>query len=131
MVTASLGTSKVRSPRPSFTYTKTFATLPPSTTMVSAVLVPLQAASWLISILEGFGAEPSSFTVPLTAATVLGSIGVAAGAGCAMDEGAEDCDSFVSSFLLQPTSSQRPRRQSTPNIATDVFFFMMWPFLES
>src|SRR6202043_701123 len=68
MVTASLGTSKVRSPRPSFTYTKTFATLPPSTTMVSAVLVPLQAASWLISILEGLGAVRSNFTVPLTEA---------------------------------------------------------------
>jgi hypothetical protein len=47
-----------------------------------------------------------------------------------MDEGAEDCDSFVASFLPQPTSSQRPRRQSKPNIARDVFFFMMSPFPE-
>src|ERR1700732_3204798 len=98
--------------------------------MVSAVLLPLQAASWLISILDGLGAVPSILTVPLTDATVLGSMGVAAGAGCAVDEGAEDCASFGSSFLLHPTSSQRPRRQSKPNIATDVFFFMMSPFLE-
>src|SRR5579872_7113049 len=125
MVTESLGTSKVRSPRPSLTYTKTLATLPPSATIVSAVLVPLQAASWLISILEGLGAVPSSFTVPLTEATVLGSMGVAAGAGCAADEGAVVWDSFVFSFLLQPTSSQRPSRQRQPNIAAEVFFFIM------
>src|ERR1700693_3817020 len=98
--------------------------------MVSAVLLPLQAASWLISILEGLGAVPSNFTVPLTDATVLGSMGVAAGAGCAIDEGEEDWDSFVASFLLQPSRSQRPRRQSKPNIAMDVFLFIMSPFLE-
>jgi hypothetical protein len=98
--------------------------------MVSAVLLPLQAASWLISILEGLGAVPSSFTVPLTEPTVLGSMGVATGAGCAMDDGAEDCDSFGSSFLLQPASSHRPRRQSKPNIAADVFLFIMSPFLK-
>src|ERR1700686_3965618 len=120
MVTASLGTSKVRSPKPSFTYTKTLATLPPSTTMVSAVLVPLQAASWLISILEGLGAAPSSFTVPLTEATVLGSMGAAAGAGCAANEGEVVWDSLVFSFLLQPTSSHRPSRQRQPNIAAEV-----------
>src|SRR6202790_1498622 len=125
MAMESLGTSKVRSPKPSFTYTKTFATLPPSTTMVSAVLLPLQAASWLISILDGLGAVPSILRVPLTDATVLGSMGVAAGAGCAVDEGAEDCASFGSSFLLQPTSSQRPRRQRKQKIATDWFFLMI------
>jgi hypothetical protein len=60
----------------------------------------------------------------LTEATVAGSIGVAAAAGCAVDAGAEAGASLVSSFLLQPTRSQRPRRQSMPNIATDVFLFI-------
>src|SRR5580704_7278903 len=92
--------------------------------MVSAALVPLQAASWLISILAALGAAPSSFTEPLTEAAVLGSIGVAAGAGCAVDEGVEAGASFVSSLLLQPTRSQRPRRQSMANIAIDVFLFI-------
>src|ERR1700690_4486143 len=128
MVTASLGTSKVRSPNPSFTYTKTLARLPPSATIVSAVLVPLQAGSWLISILEALGAAPSNFTAPLTEATVWGSIGVAAGA--AVVAGAEGCASVGSSFLLQPTSIQKLRRQSTPNIAIEVFLFMMSPFRE-
>src|SRR5580704_3004444 len=84
-----------------------------------------------MSIFEALGAAPSNFTVPLTEATVLGSIGVAAGAaGCAIDDGAEAGASFVSSFLLQPTRSHRPRRQSRPNIARDVFLFMMSPFRE-
>ena len=47
------------------------------------LLAPLQAGSWLMSILAGLGAAPSNFTVPLMVATVAGSIGVAAGwAGC-------------------------------------------------
>src|ERR1700690_3607013 len=118
MVTASLGTSKVRSPNPSFTYTKTLASLPPSATMVSAVLVPLQAPSWLISILEALGAAPSNFTVPLIEATVAGSMGVAAAAGAAVVAGAEGCASDGSSFLLQPASIHRLSRHSKPNIAT-------------
>jgi hypothetical protein len=83
-----------------------------------------------MSILAGLGVAPSSFTVPLTEATVLGSIGVAAAAGAAVLAGAEAGASFVSSFLLQPARSQRPRRQSKPNIATDVFLFIMSPFRE-
>ena len=73
--------------------------------MVSAVLAPLQAASWLMSIFAALGAAPSSFTVPLTLATVAGSIGVAAGA-------AERRFSSVAaglpvfSFLLQPARSR-------------------------
>src|ERR1700720_2786715 len=121
MVTESLGTSKARSPRPSFIYTKTLANFPLSATIVSAVLVPLHAASWLMSIFAGLGAEPSNFTVPLTEATVLGSMGVAAGPGWDVDDGVEGGASLVSCFLLQPTSSQRPRKQSKPSIATDVF----------
>src|SRR6202042_1258615 len=74
---------------------------------------------------------PVNFQVAPAEATVLGSIGVAAGAaGCAIDDGAEAGASFVSSFLLQPTRSHRPRRQSRPNIARDVFLFMMSPFRE-
>src|SRR5271154_1021513 len=99
MVTAVVGTSNVRVPRPSFTYTNTLARLPPSATKVSAVFAPLQAASWLMSILAALGAAPSSFTVPLTLATVAGSIGVAAaGAGAAISGAAAG----ASSFLLQP-----------------------------
>ena len=49
----------------------------PLTTTFSASLVPLQPGSWLMSIFAGFGAVPSNFTVPLTVATVAGSIGVA------------------------------------------------------
>jgi hypothetical protein len=80
-----------------------------------------------MSILEALGAAPSNFTLPLTEATVLGSIGVAAGA--AVVAGAEGCASVGSSFLLQPTSIHTLSRQSKPNIATEVFLFMMSPFL--
>src|SRR6266404_9574356 len=79
MVTASLGTSNVRFPKPSFTYTKTLDNLLAFATTVSAVFVPLQAGSWLMSIFAGLAAVPSRLTVPLTLATVAGSIGVAAG----------------------------------------------------
>src|SRR5437660_12220228 len=79
MVTAAAGTSNVRFPRPSFTYTKTLDNLPPSATTVSAVFVPLQAGSWLMSIFAPLGAVPARLTVPLTLAAVAGSIGVAAG----------------------------------------------------
>src|SRR5690242_707918 len=98
--------------------------------MVSAVFAPLQAGSWLMSILAALGAAPSSFTLPLTEATVAGSMGVAAGAGAALDAGADGCASPGSSFLLQPVRIQKPRRQRRPSIAIGVFLFMMSPFLE-
>src|SRR5260370_27911185 len=79
MVTGSLGTSNVRFPNPSFTYTKTLDNLLPLATTVSAMFMPLQAGSWLMSIFAALGAVPSRLTVPLTLAAVAGSIGVAAG----------------------------------------------------
>src|ERR1700736_6133091 len=100
--------------------------------MFSASFVPLQAGSWLISILDGFGAVPSNFTVPLTVATVAGSMGVAAAAGAACSAGVLlDCSVF--SFLLQPASNSKLNKASmlTVDIAQPVFFiFMMSPFLE-
>src|SRR5262249_2102213 len=91
---------------------------------------PLQAGSWLMSILAGFGAAPSSLTVPETEATVAGSIGVAAGAGAAaFSSGAfEDCSVF--SFLLHPASTSRPRTPRRPDKANHFFRFMIsQPFL--
>src|SRR5580765_8104526 len=105
-VTASFGTSNVRLPRPSFTYTNTLASLPSLTTTFSAVFEPAQFGSWLMSILAAFGAGPSNFTVPLTVAAVAGSIGVAAGAGVAA-AGATGCSS-ADSFLPQPANKARP-----------------------
>src|SRR5260370_21100303 len=78
MVTAAAGTSNVRFPRPSFTYTKTLDNLPPSATTVSAVFGPLQAGSWLMSIFAPLGAVPAKLTVPLTLAAVAGPTRVAA-----------------------------------------------------
>src|SRR5580698_2908972 len=124
MVTAVVGTSKVRVPRPSLTYTNTLARLPPSATMVSAEFAPLQAASWLMSILAALGAAPSSFTVPLTLATVAGSIGVAVGAAGAAASGA--AAGGASSFLLQPARTKP--RQSRPITAIHLFVFMMSTF---
>src|SRR5258707_9919980 len=69
---ASLGTSKLRLPKPSLTYTKTLARRPPLAITFSAMLVPLQAGAWLMSILAALGASPSNFTVPLTLAAVAG-----------------------------------------------------------
>src|ERR1051326_8329380 len=101
--------------------------LPLSATMVSALFVPLQAASWLMSILAILGAVPSSFTCPFTVATVLGPIGVAAGAGAAAFSSVAFDDCSVFSFLLQPANSQKPRH-SRPIIANHVFLFMISPF---
>src|SRR5579864_1129804 len=98
----SLGTSNVRLPNPSFTYTKTLARSPLLTTVFSDSLVPLQPGSWLMSIFAGFGAVPSNFTVPLTVATVAGSIGVAAGAEAA---GVSAPGAGASSFLLHAAST--------------------------
>src|SRR5712692_11617653 len=92
---ASLGTSKVRVPKPSFTYTKTLAKGPPLAITFSAVFVPLQAGSWLISITAALGAAPSNFTTPMIVAAVAGSIGVAGAAGAAAMLGA-GCSSELS-----------------------------------
>src|SRR5579864_5467492 len=121
----SLGTSNVRLPSPSFTYTKTLAKSPLETMMFSAWLVPLQPGSWLMSILAGFGAVPSNFTVPLTVATVAGSIGVAAGAAC--------CSAVLldcSSFLLHAASTSNAQRASRVTIVHFVFSVMMSLSLE-
>src|SRR5712672_1282638 len=118
MVTAAVGTSNVRFPKPSFTYTKTLANLLPSATTVSAVFVPLQAGSWLMSILAALGAVPARLTVPLTLAAVAGSIGAAAGAAAL--PGAADCSSL--GFLLHAVSRTRPTHR--PRITNDCFRFM-------
>src|SRR5579864_780909 len=121
----SLGTSNVRLPSPSFTYTKTLAKSPLETMMFSAWLVPLQPGSWLMSILAGFGAVPSNFTVPLTVATVAGSIGVAAGAAC--------CSAVLldcSSFLLHAASTNNAQSASRVTVIHFVFSIMMSLSLE-
>src|SRR5229473_8689580 len=125
---ASLGTSKVRLPRPSFTYTNTLERWPPVAITFSAMLVPLQAGSWLMSILAALGASPSSFTVPLTLAAVAGSIGAAAGvaalgvaAGC----------SSVDSFFPHPARRMSPQRVGKARIAFQIFVFMLLLHLSS
>src|SRR5256885_15299105 len=92
------------------------------------MLSPLQAACWLMSIFWGLGAVPSNLTVPLTLAAVLGSMGVAACWVAAFSSGAfDDCSVF--SFLLQPTNSHKPRRQSNPSVTIVAFLlFMISPF---
>src|SRR5712691_11918028 len=96
----SLGMSKVRLPKPSFTYTKTLERWPPLAITFSAVLVPLQAGSWLMSILAALGASPSNFTAPPTLAAVAGSIGVAGAAAGAAALGV--AAGSLLSFLPQP-----------------------------
>src|ERR1700687_2368351 len=120
MVTASLGTSNVRLPKPSFTYTKTLANLLPSATTVSAVFEPLQAGSWLMSIFAPLGAVPARLTVPLTLAAVAGSIGVAAGVAAGL--GAADCSS---GFLLHAVSRTRPTTIHRPSVTNHCFRFMI------
>src|SRR5580700_6461615 len=77
-----------------------------------------------MSILAALGAPPSSFTVPLTLATVAGSIGVAAGAAGAAISGAA---AGASSFLLQPARIPKPRHSRVIK-AIHVFLFIMSPF---
>src|SRR6202051_3623968 len=125
MVLASLGTSNVRFPRPSFTYTKTLANLLPSTTTVSAVFVPLQAGSWLMSIFAALGAVPARLTVPLTLAAVAGSIGAAA--GVAAPPGAADSSSL--GFLLHAVSRTRPTMAHSASVTNDCFRFMISLYL--
>src|SRR6266849_2199265 len=123
MVTASLGTSNVRFPNPSFTYTKTLANLPPPAITVSAVFDPLQAGSWLMSIFAALGAVPSRLTVPLTLAAVAGSIGAAAGADVAAVPGAAGCSSL--GFLLHAVSRTRPTTAHRPRVTNHCFRFII------
>src|SRR5580704_8901050 len=124
MVTASLGTSNVRFPKPSLTYTKTLANLLPSATTVSAVFGPLQAGSWLMSIFAAFGAAPARLTEPLTLAAVAGSIGAAAGAAAPL--GAADSSL---GFLLHAVSRTRPTSAHRPRRSNDCFRFMISLYL--
>src|SRR6267154_144642 len=124
MVTASLGRSNVRFPKPSFTYTKTLATLLPSATTVSAVFVPLQAGSWLMSIFAALGAVPARLTVPLTLAAVAGSIGVAV--GVAAVPGAADSSL---GFLLHAVSRTRHTMAQSASVTNDCFRFMISLYL--
>src|SRR6266404_8570676 len=119
MVTASLGTSNVRFPKPSFTYTKTLDNLLAFATTVSAVFVPLQAGSWLMSIFAGLAAVPSRLTVPLTLATVAGSIG----ADVAVVPGPAGCSSL--GFLLHAVSRTRPTTAHRPRVTNHCFRFII------
>ena len=81
-----------------------------------------------MSILAALGAVPSNFTVPLTVATVAGSIGVAGCAGAADSVGALlDCSVF--SFLLHAARSSSAQSQQLQSVVQPVFLFMMSPFL--
>src|SRR5215469_14809119 len=91
--------------------------------MVSAVLSPLQAGSWLMSILAAFGAAPSSFTVPLTLATVAGSIGVAAGEVAGVAAG---CSVVASLFPPHPASAS-PNTSGALQIAVHRLVFISFP----
>ncbi len=92
--------------------------------------MPLQAGSWLMSIFAAFGAAPSNLTVPLTVATVAGSIGVAAGAGAGCsDTLLVDCSVFL--FLAACTRQQQSaqcQHADRYHLPT-VFLFMMSFFL--
>src|SRR5712691_6597798 len=118
---ASLGTSNVRLPRPSFTYTKTLARWPPLAITFSATLVPLQAGSWLMSILAALGASPTKFTVPLMLAAVAGSIGVAGAAALGVAAGS------VLSFLPHPARRARLKEAAKTQTAIEVFFSIFLP----
>src|SRR5437667_11321032 len=120
---ASLGTSKVRVPKPSFTYTNTLERWPPLASTFSATLVPLQAGSWLMSILAALGASPSNFTVPVMLAAVAGSIGVAGVAALGVAAGS------LVSFLPHPARRTRPNEAAKPQTAIEVFFLMFLPYL--
>src|ERR1700730_5837801 len=102
---------------------KTFSRCPPLTTMFSAVFEPWQFESWLMSILAGFGAAPSNFTVPTTMATVAGSIGVAVGAAAGL--GAAGCSSAVS-FLPHPASRTTPSKTDRLQNASDLLVFILF-----
>src|SRR5258708_39631482 len=96
---------------------------PPLALTFSAVFVPLQAGSWLMSILAALGASPSSFTTPTMMAVVAGSIGVATAAGAAGLAGA-GCSSALS-FLPHPARRTIPNKAAGPQSAIEVFVFMI------
>src|SRR5437899_13005893 len=124
---AALLTSNVSYHMPPLTYKNQFASLPLSATMVSDMLLPLQAGSWLMSILAGLGTAPPYVAVPLTVAAVAGSIGVEAVFASLAAEVA--CSSLVFSFLLQPTSSANAKSQSSPSVAARFVVSTISPFL--
>src|SRR5689334_5259440 len=126
MVTGSLGVSKVRFPNPSFTYTKAFSTSPLFTTNVSALLLPLQAGSWLMSILAGFAAVPAYLTVPLMLPTVLLSMGVAGADAVACFASVAELDCSLS-FLLHPESKISPSSAQTSIAIADFIFIVLLP----
>src|SRR5258708_19622010 len=95
---------------------------PPLALTFSAVFVPLQAGSWLMSILATLGASPSSFTTPTMMAVVAGSIGVATAAGAAAMLGAGCSSAF--SFLPQPARRTSPNNAAKLQTAVDVFVFI-------
>src|SRR5688500_9641224 len=76
IVTPSCATGNRRSPRPSFTYTKTFASLPSAVTTCvrvgGSVCCSAQAASSLISMGSPAGAVPVKFTTPVIVAALSG-----------------------------------------------------------
>src|SRR5207245_10911565 len=82
--TGVFGASKVRLPRPSLTYTITFARSPEASVTTSSVAPPpgwTLAQNWSAPtlIFFGFAAGPSIFTVQLTEPTVTLLMGVEAG----------------------------------------------------
>src|SRR5216117_1328249 len=91
------GVGNVRLPRPSFTYTNTFCSAPPSPVMMNSVVVPLPSrthtGSAFILMASGLGASPSSLIAPVMLPAVFGSTALAAGApdGAAELLGAASC----------------------------------------
>jgi hypothetical protein len=77
-----------------------------------------------MSILAGFGAAPSNFTVPLTLAAVAGSMGADAGAAAGL--GAAGCSSAVS-FLPHPASKTNPSKIEKLPMASDFVLFIFVP----
>src|SRR6266851_9765836 len=120
---ASLGTAKVRLPRPSFTQTKTLERWPPLAMTFSAMFMPLQAGSWLMSIMAALGAVPSNLTTPMIVAAVPGSIGVAGAAAGAEAVGV--ATGSVLSLLPHPARRTRPIKAAVPQTAMEVFVFMI------
>src|SRR5207244_4713422 len=89
--------------------------------MVSDMLLPLQAGSWLMSILAGLGTAPPYVAVPLTVAAVAGLIGAEAVFDSFAGEVA--CFFLVFYFLLQPTWRAQVNRIISPSI--DACFFLI------
>src|ERR1700757_3808689 len=104
---------------------KTFSRWPLLTTTFSAVFEPLQLGSWLMSILAGFGAAPSNFTVPLTLAAVAGSMGVGAGADAGVAAGCSVVASLLPPQPIRTNASKAGRLQ--PAIHLFVFIVVATP----